>query len=110
MVVQARLLNESRSAFGFGLVRIFPRWPFHQEAIGVVGLFPASIVRIPHVRQSDDRARPRDGLKRLHCIAHNLALKFNLMWFASLMPERKIEKHRARRINCLRNIEGRSHA
>lgn len=62
------------------------------------------------MRKMDDRSRPGDGFKCLHCLAHNPALQFGLMRFAGLMSERKIEKHRARRINRLRNIEGGGHA
>jgi hypothetical protein len=105
-----RLLDKSGSAFGFGLVRIFLRWPFRQEAVGIIAVLPGSIVRIPYVRKMDDRTRRGDGLKRLHRIAHNPALEFRLMGFAGLMSERKIEKDRARRINRLRNIERRGHA
>jgi hypothetical protein len=61
------------------------------------------------MRKLDDCSRLGDGFKRLHCLAHNPALEFGLMRFAGLMSERKIEKYRARRINCLRNIKGRGH-
>jgi hypothetical protein len=104
------LAIESSPAFGFGSVCIFFRWPLRQEAVSVIRFLPSSIVRIPHIREMHDRARLGNCLKCLHCLAHNLALEVRLMWFASLMAKRKIEKHCARRINRLRNIEGRGHA
>jgi hypothetical protein len=104
------LANKSRSAFSLSSVRFFCGWPFWQEAVGIISFLPDAIVWIPYIGKTDDRARLCDSCKCFHRLVHYPALQLRLVGFAGLMPERKIDKHRARRIDCLRNIQSRGHA
>src|SRR5260370_14969847 len=73
----------------------FARWARGHPSLGVVDLFPRSIVRVPHVRQLDDCRGSCDRFERAHRVCDDSALQVWLIGRAGLRAERNIYEHGA---------------